>query len=110
MDSRIEHRKMYEDDGADWQITPLGMIYAPQDFLVGNRAFVKCEDTLMRLRPDECASVESFLKGLEKSYNVGALIDKIQGFSFVGEILPPSRTREGSIFSKAYALPENLIE
>lgn len=95
-------------DGADWQTVPLGRIYAPQGFIVGNRAIVECDDPLMRLRPEDCISVKSYLEGLERSCNIGSLIEKIQGFSFIGEILPPAATRDGHIFYKTYSFPEGL--
>ena len=95
-------------EDANWQTTPLGKIYAPQGFLVGNRAMVECEDLLMRLGPAECVSVRSFLEGLDHSEHIGAIIDKIQGFSFIGEILPPAITRDGHVFSRTYGFPEGL--
>ncbi|MEK6875245.1 MAG: hypothetical protein AABX30_01025 [Nanoarchaeota archaeon] len=95
-------------DGADWQQTPIGRIYAPQGFYVGKRAIVECDDPMMRLKPKECDSVSSFLEGLEHSESIGTLLEKIQGFSFIGEILPPAVTRDGRVFSETYFFPEEL--
>ena len=100
----------YGDDGSDWQLTPIGMAYAPQGFFAGNLAFIKSSDPLMRIGPGECTSVQSFLEAIEKAYSVGEIIDKFQGFTLVGEILPNSRRVKGEyVFNKCYKTPPEGI-
>ena len=100
----------YGDDGSDWQLTPIGMAYAPQGFFVGNLAFIKSNDRLMGIGPEECTSVQSFLEDIEKAYGVGKIIDKFQGFTIVGEILPYSRMIKGEyVFNNFYKSPPEVI-
>ncbi len=95
-------------EGADWQTIPLGRIYAPQGFIVGKRAIVECNDPMMRLREEECVSVKSFLESLGHSEYIGELLEKIQGFSFISEILPPAAKRDGHVFYETYSFPAGL--
>ena len=68
------------DDG------PKGTIYAPKGFNKGELVFVNVEDELLSVSKMNNSSLEQFLANLEKEDILGA-IDKLQGFSLIGELL-----------------------
>ncbi|MBS3093153.1 hypothetical protein J4456_01070 [Candidatus Pacearchaeota archaeon] len=73
----------YRGGGFDETPSPQGEVYSPQGFGKGNLAFVTAYDDLMRISIRDMSSLENFLENLDK-IEVEKVINKIQGFTFVG--------------------------
>ncbi|MBW2965701.1 hypothetical protein KY342_01200 [Candidatus Woesearchaeota archaeon] len=64
---------------------PKGIVYAPNGFGEGEIAFVDINDALLSMSRMDNSSLDLFLKNLDRA-NVEQAIDKLQGFSLIGEI------------------------
>lgn len=95
-------------EDSNWQTRPIGRIYAPEGFIVGKRAIVDCPDSHLRLSPAELTSVKTFIEGVGSSEDTGELIEKIQGFSFIGELMRTAMHPDGRIFHETYQFPAGL--
>ncbi len=63
-----------------------GTIYAPKGFKRGERAFVDVDDWLLSVSKKDNSSLDKFLANIEKA-GVLLEIDRLQGFSLIGEVM-----------------------
>ena len=63
-----------------------GTIYAPKGLKKRELVFVDVNDELLSVSKEDNSSLDKFLANLEKSEAL-LEIDKLQGFSFIGEII-----------------------
>ena len=61
-------------------------VYAPKGFRKGELAFVNINDELLSLSKMDNSSIDLFLTNLDKA-GLAQTIDRLQGFSIMGEIL-----------------------
>ncbi len=63
-----------------------GSVYAPKGFRKGELAFVNINDELLSLSKMDNSSIDLFIANLGRA-GLSQTIDRLQGFSLIGEIL-----------------------